>query len=356
MGISLGHIQYYRKGMRMFRKWIPKFLKLSTTTRPFVNKDDKKIEDSIAEQRYLLLGGVKQWTLLRGRSIHNPILIFLHGGPGMSEHGFFRYCNSELENHFLVVGWDQRGTGKSYCKNIDLESMKIDQFITDLHELVTYLKQRFAQEKVYLVCKSWGTLLGTLYCSKYPRDIAAYVGIGQISDIQKSERLSYQFTLGEAKKRKNNKALKDLQSINGASGSDIEDVRKQRKWLVKFGGHVYGHSSLLRYFIPKLLSVDEYSWADIIRLKLGSKISTNALWSEIFDVNFFEQVPSLDVPTYFFLGRHDYCVPSALAAEYFEYLRAPFKKLIWFENSGHNPPFEEPERFNEIMISLKGEG
>ncbi len=340
----------------MFRKWIPKCLKFSTTTPYFVNEDDKKIEDSIAEQRHLLLGGVKQWVLLRGRSIHNPILIFLHGGPGTSEHCFFRYSNSELEDHFLVVGWDQRGAGKSYSKSIDLESMKIDQFIADLHELVTYLKQRFAQEKVYLVCKSWGTLIGTLYCSQYPGDIAAYIGIGQVSDIQKSERLSYQFTLGEAKKRKNNKALKELQSIKGMPGINIEDVRRQRKWLVKFGGHVHGHSSLLHYFIPKLLSVDEYSWPDIIRLKLGSNMSTNALWPEIFDVNFFEQVPSLDVPTYFFLGRHDYCVPSTLAAEYFESLRAPFKKLIWFENSGHNSPFEEPERFNEIMISLKDEG
>ena len=325
-------------------------IKKKTFTSPFIQEQALE-NNSIAEEIYLPLGGDDQWVLLRGKNIDNPILVFLHGGPGISAHGLFRHYNSELENHYLVVGWDQRGAGKSYSKKIDPKSLKIEQYISDLHELIQYLKNRFGKEKIYLMGESWGSILGTLYASKYPQDLIAYIGIGQVANIQKSEVLGYQFTLKEAKKRKHNKALKELQNII-IPGQTPKDIKIQRKWLIKFNGFLQKYTSLYHY-IPKILSADEYAWPDLIWVLLGNKQSLESLWPQIFEINFFEQVPSLDIPVFFFLGKYDNCVSSTLAAEYFQQLKAPYKKLIWFENSGHHPHFEESESFNNFILSLK---
>lgn len=326
--------------------------KFRTSTPPFRDSEGQVLKDSLAEATYLTLGGLKQWVLLRGKSIHNPILIFLHGGPGISVQGLLRYYNSELENHFLVVGWDQRGTGKSYSPRIDPKTMNIPQFISDLHELIQYLKDRFQQDKVYLMGESWGSLLGALYAYKYPQDILSYVGVGQVSDVKKSEKLSYEFALTQAKKLNHTKAIRELNSIT-SPGKCYKDVKKQRKWLVKFGGMHYGKTSL-SYLLPKLLSRDEYALPDIIRLVLGSHMSLSSLWPQVFATNLFLQVPKLKVPAYFLLGRHDKSVSTTLAAEYFDFLEAPYKKLIYFEESGHNPFIETPQQFNEAVIAIKG--
>jgi proline iminopeptidase len=321
-----------------------------TRTRPFSNDKGEKTKGSVAEEVYLNLGGAKQWVLLRGVSVKNPVLVLLHGGPGGSiANGLFRYYNNELEKHFVVVYWEQRGSGRSN-NNISADSMTPDQFISDMHELIGYLKNRFDKDNVYIMGESWGSLLGTLYAKKYPEDLAAYIGIGQISNIKKSELMGYEFVLSEAKKRDNKKAIKQLQKIKHPIDHDINDMFIMRKWLILFGGYNYGRSSLL-YWVLKILSVDEYSWLDLIRFIRGSKTSIKLLWHYIFETNFFEQVSNLDVPVYLLLGRHDHCVSSVLGAEYFEHLKAPFKKLIWFEKAGHNPPWEDSENFNNAVIS-----
>ena len=328
--------------------WVTK----KTSTKPFVDSKGEKVKDSVADEVYLKLGGVKQWVLLRGRNINNPILIFLHGGPGISEHGLFRYYNKELENDFIVVGWDQRGCGKSYSKSISPQSMKIDTFVSDLHELVQYLKKRFGKDKVYLLGKSWGSMLGTIYASRYPDDVAAYIGTGQVADPRESERLGYEFTLEEAESRNNKKALAELENIKFPPGSNIKDVGVERKWLTKFGGSVYGKTGYLMSWVPKTLSVDEYAWPDLMKFLLVENMASKMMWPEIFNTNLFKQVSKLEVPVYFLLGRHDHQVSSKLAAEYFEVLDAPKKELIWFEYSAHNPPFEEAEKFNDVVKNI----
>ena len=327
------------------------FITSKTKTRPFLDKTGKLVENSIAEELKITIGGVEQYILLRGRNKSNPILVFLHGGPGATVvNSLFRYYHSKLEDHFLVTYWDQRGAGKSYSKKISQDSMNIDQFVSDLDELIKYLKKRFNKNKVYLIGESWGSLLGILYAKKHPENIEAYIGIGQISNPEKSELLGYEWTLQEAKKRNNKKAIKELESIKNPPGKFVKDVKKERKWLIKFGGQLYKRSGYLLHWIPKILTVNEYSWLDLIRLIQGLEFSLNLLWHEIYRTNLFESVRKLDVPVYFFLGKHDHCVSSKLAEEYLEFLQAPSKKLVWFKDSGHNPPFEEPEEFNKTVI------
>lgn len=326
-------------------------LKFTTSTPSFKDVKGHLLKDSIAETAFVELGGIKQWILMRGRSIHQPILIFLHGGPGISLQGIFRYYNHALEDHFLVVGWDQRGTGKSYQRKIDPKSMSISQFVSDLHELVCYLKNRFGHQQVYIMGESWGSLLGILYAKKYPENLYAYIGIGQVTHVRKSELLSYEYTLKEANQRHNQKALKELTSIKNP-GHHIKDVKLQRKWLIKFGGVQVNKSSLFPLFL-KAFGEKEYALLDLLWFIQGSKMSTQLLWPQIMEINLFEQVPELHTPVYFLMGRHDYCVSTQLVKEYFDALKAPEKKWICFDNAGHHPFIECPESFNATVISVK---
>lgn len=319
-------------------------------TKPFLDPKGKPISNSIAKMQYLNLGGIKQWVLFRGYNKENPILIFLHGGPGVSEHALFRYYNSELEKHFVVVGWDQRETGKTYTGKLSDDQLKIEHFLSDLHELIKFVKHKFNKNKVYLMGKSWGSILGILYSQKYPENVEAYLAIGQVTDQSKSEELGYQFIYDKAKAQNNKLALKELKEVKFPIGSNYKDIITLRKWLIKFGGHVYGRTEYIFHWLSKFLIVNEYSWLDLITLALGANCSLKALSQEIFKINLFEQVPSLDIPVYFFIGKHDYCTSAYLAEKYFNRLKAQTKKIIWFEKSGHSPIFEEAENFNFALL------
>ena len=158
------------------------WLRLSHT-KPFRGPDGSILPHSVAEVRYVRLGGVNQWVLIRGENAANPPLIVLHGGPGMSEMGFFRRFNAPLERQFTVVHWDQRGTGKSFDRRIPKSSMTLDQFVADLDELVDIVRRRFGKEKVAILGHSWGSALGPIYAARFPEKVSVYVGAAQIGGL-----------------------------------------------------------------------------------------------------------------------------------------------------------------------------
>ena len=167
-------------------------------TPPFRGPHGEVVPGSIAEVAYLRLGGLDQWVMIRGESVANPPLILLHGGPGCSETRFFRHFNAPLEKSFTAVYWDQRGAGKSFDRRIPRSSMTVEQFISDLDELVDAVRQRLGKTKVAIFGHSWGSALGVLYAARFPEKVEAYVGSGQIGDWAAGESSSYAFALAEA--------------------------------------------------------------------------------------------------------------------------------------------------------------
>ena len=145
-------------------------------TPPFRGPHGEVASGSVAEVAYHRLGGVDQWVMIRGESLTNPPLIMLHGGPGFSETAFFRHFNAPLEKSFTVVYWDQRGAGKSYDPAIRRSSMTVEQFISDLDELVDLVRERLDKPRVTIFRHSWGSVLGVLYAARFPEKVAAYVG------------------------------------------------------------------------------------------------------------------------------------------------------------------------------------
>ena len=168
---------------------------------------------------------------MRG-DVANPLLLFLHGGPGSAEIGTARAHQRGLEQHFLVVNWDQRGAGKSTRSGPPPD---VAQLVADTLELTTYLLERFRRRKLYLVGHSWGSTLGLLAAAR-PELYHAFIGSGQLVHSAEGERLSYAYTLQRARAANNRAAVRQLGRFSPPYGSDVDKLLTQRAWLFWFGG------------------------------------------------------------------------------------------------------------------------
>ena len=320
---------------------------------------------SITSLEKIDLGGIPQWISLRSTDINNPILLYLHGGPGTPVMPLFRHFQAPLEEHFLVVQWEQRGAGKSFSWKIPKQSMTIDQFISDLHELIKILRKRFNKEKIYLVAHSWGSVFGMKTVQQYPELFHAYVGVGQASNTVETEQLMYHFVLEQARERQDNKTLRKLKRI-GPPFQDLElpytkfyKGGYQAKMSVyslvaQYGGIIYKikrMNDMIKIVLKYLpLLQPEYHLSDLFRIIQGNIFSTKTMMKELLQIDLIKEVPELKVPVYFLMGRHDYNWSAELAKQYFDHLKAPQKEFIWFEHSAHAPNGEEPNKFNRLLI------
>lgn len=325
-------------------------MKRAGTTTSFRGTDGEILAGSIAEVGYRRLGGVDQWVMIRGESVANPPLILLHGGPGMSETRFFRHFNAPLEASFTVVYWDQRGSGKSFHRDIPRSSMTVAQMLADLDELVDAVRGRLGHEKVVLFGHSWGSALGVLYAARFPEKVVVYVGAGQFGDSQASERASYDYALSEAERRHARKTSKKLCAI-GPPPHTAKELLVERMAVARFedrmragalwdlGRVIFGGGS-------------ESSLLDLPDALRGFFFSLDTLWPEVSALNLIEAVPVLQMPVFFFVARHDHWVMPQASVAYFDALTAPAKQLVWFERSGHELFVDEPDKFNAAMAEL----
>lgn len=316
-------------------------------TSPFLDAQGRTVLGSVALMKQESIGSIQQQLWIRGVSTSNPALVLLHGGPGASEASLFRHFDADLENHFLVVYWEQRGAGRSYHRDIPRDSMTMAQFLDDLDEVVELVRDRYHKDKVILLGHSWGSALGMLYAYKHPEKVAAYVGVGQVANMPAGELASYNFALREAEKVNHSMALRQLEAI-GTPPHTVEAMLVSRKWVEHFGGSFSGELSM-GYLIWAALRTDEASLVDLYKFDKGNQFSLECLWPEFRDLD-LTRYTQFETPIFFLLGRHDWQVPAVVAEEYFDQVEAPGKALVWFENSGHNSPFEEPGKFVEVMV------
>jgi pimeloyl-ACP methyl ester carboxylesterase len=308
---------------------------------------------SIATLEKLTIGGSDQWVLERSENIENPVILFLHGGPGTSQLTSNRRNTRDLEKSFIVVNWDQRGAGKSYGALRDAAKMNIDQFVEDTRELTLYLLKKFGKERIVLVGHSWGSVVGALAVAKYPELYSCYVGIGQIANMEEGEAASYRWTLEQAKKRNAKRAVKTLEKMGPPpyQGDWRAKTISERSYVARFGGEVHGSKlGAIGIVLGNVLFSREYSLIDRVNVFRGVLGSMKLLWPQLFKVDLFRSVPEMRVPVFFMEGRYDHEVPPDIAVRYFAALKAPAKELIWFENSAHMVNSEERVRFNKILV------
>ncbi|MBU0926528.1 MAG: alpha/beta hydrolase [Spirochaetes bacterium] len=313
----------------------------------------------VASLERVTLGGVEQTMLVRGADTSKPILLFVHGGPGMVgvplEHAM-RY----LEDDFIVVTYDQRGAGKS--GSIEDGAAPIGRYVDDLVELERLLVARFGKERVYLVGHSWGSLVAMLAVKQEPALVAAYIGVGHVVSTIEQEALSYRFAVDRARETRNSRALAELSSVAppylGEDGRlRMEDLALQRKWLELLGGVWYDYRKMgNKDMLGVYFSAREYSIVDWMEVERRAKYATVATWNESMAIDLRVDAARIEAPAYFFTGRRDYNTPHELISDYYRSLDAPAgKDFVWFERSGHVPFMEEPERFHAELLRVVAE-
>jgi pimeloyl-ACP methyl ester carboxylesterase len=324
------------------------------STAPITDAQGQPVPGSIAALEMVMLGGVQQSLLLRGENVANPVLLFLHGGPGTSELGMLRAYNlPALEKHFTVAVWDQRGAGRSFAARHPAAAMTVEQLVSDTRELSALLCRRLGQERIYLAGHSWGSALGVLTVQRHPELFHAYVGIGQVVNVLEGERLSYDWTLAQADEAGDARSVRKLKAMGPPPyGADLRGkLVAQRSLLARYGGEVHGNPrGGMVVLLSSLLKAREYSWPDRINVFRGVFAAMRLLWPQILSIDLVQQAPELKVPVYFLEGRHDMEAPSALAERYHAALRAPSKTLIWFERSAHFVNTEEADAFNRFFV------
>jgi len=327
------------------------YLYSSGTTAPIVDMQGRPVAGSIASLECIELNGAKQWILIRGYDTTKPVLLFVHGGPGSPEMPLVTN-NEALEKRFVVVNWDQRGSGKSYNPAVFNNSFTLGTFIEDAAQLSRMLAKRFEKPKIYLMGHSWGTFLGIQAVQKYPELFHAYFGMGQVANQLVGEQLSYDWVLNQAKQHQNDDQI-DLLTRYGrppfASGETwINYLLPQRNMVIEYGGSMHtGNINAL--FIKGLLLCKEYTLRDKMSYLVGAMATIKRLWQPVVTTNLNQTVPQLDVPVYMFQGVYDYQTPYVVAKAYFDKLKAPQKQFFTFNQSAHCPLFEEPALFIERL-------
>jgi pimeloyl-ACP methyl ester carboxylesterase len=317
----------------------------------FLDERGKPLEGSISEKIFVNINGVEQGMFIKSKDSTNPVLLYLHGG--MPDYFLTRKYPTGLEDYFTVVWWEQRGSGLSYSADKPPETMTLEQMISDTKEVTNWLRKRFGQEKIYLMGHSGGTFIGIQVAARAPELYLAYIGVAQMSNQLKSERLAYEYML---KKFRENGNIKMVRKLEAAPVTMTEGITDAYRVLRDPAMHSLGigtthdmKSVISGIFLPSLTCRDYTLFEKVNMWRGKSRSGISILWANILTTDLSKQVPELKLPVYFFEGIYDYTCSYTEAKSYFEKLKAPLKGFYTFEQSAHSPLFEEPEKMQQIL-------
>lgn len=315
-----------------------------------IHKNEVKVKSDtgIQEQVTIEVNGIQQELSIYGEDQSNPVILFVHGGPG-SPFGFLNYAwQPYLKENFTIVSYDQRGCGRTHYANPDAEVSK-ELILQDMDEIVDYLRERFSQEQITLLGYSWGTLLGTSYVYEHPEKIENYIGAGQVVNIYRGEEIAYE----EAVKRAT--AANDTEYVTQitAAYESFVETRKIDKDFLTFRGMEPKYLLGNREKTPLQLVPIAYTSPDVKAKDLkwylfdSNKVlmaEDNPLTKELFQFDAYE-MKEYQVPMYFISGGNDYVTPFSAVEAYYGSITAPKKDMIIIDGVGHNALFDVPEEF-----------
>lgn len=300
------------------------------------------------------INGFPQKIHLWGEKESNPIILFVHGGPGNPFRHRIRKNLLALTDSYIIAAYDQRGAGGSY-KKMDPKDLKPRDYVFDIIEWAKWLTLRFHQKQVYLVGESWGSFIGSLALLMQPSLFKGYIGYGQVVDMKASLAIQYEMTLEEATKKNDSKTLAKLKEI----GAPVDG-----KFLVKNGEGLFYplmYKTLEKESLPSFVEREikpfyhsiEYSIFDKINWSKGKYLLDQAMpyWET--------QLPSLygfhdydlvyKMPYYVFQGEDDFITPYCQLPKYLDDIVAPKKELVPFKGCGHTCAFDDPKKFMEEL-------
>ena len=322
-------------------------------------KHYKIVNNGIDEAGYIMLGGQEQYILMRGENVNNPVIIYLHGGPS-SPDGYVTYGFTDyLIDDYTVIAWDQRGCGRTYIHNKDVDTnndtASFSQALVDLDELVDYARARFHQDKVILLGHSYGTILGSVYAHKYPEKVDTYIGAAQVISLEETDMYSYRDALSKAQaagediselenayeQYANEKSLKNIMQLrNKVYQYHPVEISDKATWMAVISPY-FGVDDL-RWFLVQLGDMEEY-------VKLNKQ-----LFDFTFDFNIYDYGLDYEMPAYFISGSCDWVCPVAPIREYAQAVQAPSSDFLVINGPGHNLQYSTPREFaNAVKYVLE---
>jgi pimeloyl-ACP methyl ester carboxylesterase len=298
------------------------------------------------------INGVRQGMFLRSKDATLPVLLFLHGGPGMPTYFLNRKYPTGLEELFTVCWWEQRGAGLSYRPDIPQETMTLEQLIADTIEVTNYLRSRFGKEKIYLLGHSWGSYLGIQVAARAPELYHAYIGMAQMSHQIRSENAAYAYMLQQYRKLGNQGMVRKMEKTPLSMTAPLPTAYMKLRDPLMHGlgvGTTRDMKSVISGIFFPVMGFPEYSFREKINIWRGKAFSRRHLWDRMLMTDLAVEVPELDLPAYFCHGIYDHTITYNETWEYFQKLRAPLKGFYTFEQSAHSPAYEEPERMRQIL-------
>lgn len=309
----------------------------------------------IAKKGWVEIGGIRQGYFIRGEEERNPVILFLHGGPGSPELSMIK--DTGLEKYFTVCYWEQRGAGMTFSPDIDPATMTAAQLVEDTRQITDSLRAWYGVDKIYLMGHSWGSYLGIKTIAKYPEHYYAYIGLGQVCHQLESERLAYDYLIAEATKAGDTKTVEAFAAYdkNAADFPTNDYLLKVRTLGMNKYGVGIKHKDISMFDIAKdLLYYRGYTLGEKLDFLRGTMFSL-VMFHEVIDENLFETTTRFEIPVYIIQGKYDYQVSHQLAKEYLDSITAPKKAFFTFEESAHSPNLEEPERFVELVRGIANE-
>jgi proline iminopeptidase len=349
-------------------RWIPTVLStlavvalavwiaLPASTPPILDAAGKLVPGSIAELTTVRLGGQEQTIMVRAYSPDKPVLLYLNGGPGQSGLPYTRVILADLSRDFVIVDWDQRGTGKSYVAFEPSSTLTLERAINDTLELANYLRQRFAEQKIYVMGESWGSILGVLAVQRQPDLFHAFIGSGQMVSPRETDRRIYKDVL-ELAARTNNAGLTakirsygqppyaDMPYANVFAMGQYDALYKPYRPSQAYMDR--GNKSGIGFYG---IMASEYNLVEKVNVLRGLMDTFTVMYPQLQEIDFRQDAKRLEVPIYVLDGTAELSARRDLMLEWFATLGASKKRIFALENAAHSVAFEQFEAFDKIML------
>ena len=299
---------------------------------------------------YVPIGGIDQWIQIGKREAGHPVLLFVHGGPGGTSVPAAAAWE-RWEEHFTVVHWDQRGAGRTFRKNgeIGCGPLTLDRMVGDGIEVAEFLIANVRKAKVLLVGHSWGSALAVHMLKRRPELFSAFVGTGQLVNMQQNEEYNYRRQLEQAERLGNQEAVQALRAIGPPPFSDWSSLKTLREWTDRLA-EGDGDSVQPR---PSPMAAD-FTADEVPAMLKGAEFTRKELFEELKAIDLPSLGLTFDVPIFFFQGTCDQQTPTELAEQYFASVVAPHKEFVRFEGCHHFVVMNRPEAFlRELVIRVR---
>jgi pimeloyl-ACP methyl ester carboxylesterase len=304
----------------------------------------------IYEESFVSIGGIEQWVTLHGDDRTNPVLLFLHGGPGDTTNPWTFILFKSWQHDFTIVQWDQRGAGKTLQRNGDgiASTITIDRMVQDGVELTDYLCSHLNKKRIIVVAHSFGTILGLTMMRRSPQRYLAYVGTGEVADSTKNYFVAYNALLAYARATNNAQATSELLAVGAPPYASGAGFQVQRKW----SNHFEGADEFLPGTIGLRLTAPGGGVQSVVDDAAGELFSANLLVPQISKLTAADLGFSFEVPIFFIQGEIDFTTPTVAAQQYFDAIRAPQKDFATIEGGGHFSVFMHSEAFLQRLTKF----